>query len=342
MQASLSASPEAAERIFKEFNAKNAAWQKALSVVSSPELRAQAMGLKPDPNVYAQRIWPELKNNLDKEWALPYITWLIPNLKSVDAKGLEPIRQCIEGPHLFSGEVGKTVIALATLGGPDAVKLAKTVKEKNPDPRVKGECSLALALMLSGVDDGPQITKERLQLLRDAIIHSLDSKYGDTTVGEIAEEEIYRIQHLSKGRTAPELVGVDEQGAAMKLSDYRGKVVILTFWSSSDAEYAKTIELLRGMKDALAKQEIETIGVNTDTLEKLRELAGSGAVTWKNFSDPKGATLQLYRINNMPTTYVLDKKGAIVYSGVPGSFAEMAAIGLVNEKAAVKEIRLDQ
>jgi cytochrome oxidase Cu insertion factor (SCO1/SenC/PrrC family) len=38
---------------------------------------------------------------------------------------------------------------------------------------------------------------------------------------------------LRDGRPAPEIEGVDAQGRAFRLSDYRGKVVLLHFWRES-------------------------------------------------------------------------------------------------------------
>jgi cytochrome oxidase Cu insertion factor (SCO1/SenC/PrrC family) len=35
---------------------------------------------------------------------------------------------------------------------------------------------------------------------------------------------------VTEGKRAPEIVGVDADGVSFKLSDYRGKVVLLDFW----------------------------------------------------------------------------------------------------------------
>jgi cytochrome oxidase Cu insertion factor (SCO1/SenC/PrrC family) len=37
---------------------------------------------------------------------------------------------------------------------------------------------------------------------------------------------------LGKGQVAPEIVGIDADGQRFKLSDYRGKVVVLDFWAT--------------------------------------------------------------------------------------------------------------
>ena len=40
-----------------------------------------------------------------------------------------------------------------------------------------------------------------------------------------------QIRHLAVGKAAQEIEGVDQDGQQFKLSDYRGKVVLLYFWS---------------------------------------------------------------------------------------------------------------
>ena len=50
------------------------------------------------------------------------------------------------------------------------------------------------------------------------------------TVAEKAKVELFEIRHLSVGKIAPEIEGQDQNGRPLKLSDYRGKVVLLYFW----------------------------------------------------------------------------------------------------------------
>jgi len=54
---------------------------------------------------------------------------------------------------------------------------------------------------------------------------------GGKTVAEQADAELFAIRHLSVGHQAPDIEGEDQDGRRFKLSDYRGKVVMLDFWS---------------------------------------------------------------------------------------------------------------
>jgi hypothetical protein len=55
-------------------------------------------------------------------------------------------------------------------------------------------------------------------------------QYGKRTYGEAATAALYELRNLAVGKTAPEIEGVDVDGVTFKLSDYRGKVVMLDFW----------------------------------------------------------------------------------------------------------------
>jgi hypothetical protein len=52
----------------------------------------------------------------------------------------------------------------------------------------------------------------------------------ETTLGKRATTGLYEIHNLSVGKTTPEIEGVDLDSVSFKLSEYRGKVVLLDFW----------------------------------------------------------------------------------------------------------------
>jgi cytochrome oxidase Cu insertion factor (SCO1/SenC/PrrC family) len=52
-----------------------------------------------------------------------------------------------------------------------------------------------------------------------------------STVGEKAKAELSEIRNLAVGKQATEIEGEDQDGRRFKLSDVRGKVVLIDFWS---------------------------------------------------------------------------------------------------------------
>jgi hypothetical protein len=72
----------------------------------------------------------------------------------------------------------------------------------------------------------------------EAVFEQAARKFGDVkmpdgqgTVGEKAEADLFEMRHLVVGKEAPDIEGEDQEGQKLKLSDYRGKVVLLDFWS---------------------------------------------------------------------------------------------------------------
>ena len=70
----------------------------------------------------------------------------------------------------------------------------------------------------------------------EAVFEQAAEKYGDVkldseTIADRAKAELFEIRHLSVGKEAQEIEGEDQDGKQFKLSDYRGKVVLLDFWS---------------------------------------------------------------------------------------------------------------
>ena len=71
----------------------------------------------------------------------------------------------------------------------------------------------------------------------EAVLMKVVSDYGDVkiyggrmTAGSKAEGNLFEARNLSIGKTAPDIEGEDIDGVVFKLSDYRGKVVVLDFW----------------------------------------------------------------------------------------------------------------
>ena len=52
------------------------------------------------------------------------------------------------------------------------------------------------------------------------------------TLGQQAEARLDDMLNLAVGKPAPEIEGVDMDGKPLKLSDHKGKVVVLVFWGT--------------------------------------------------------------------------------------------------------------
>ncbi len=163
--------------------------------------------------------------------------------------------------HLGSENLGETCKRAQYGFRQECETFLRTVLEKNPHREVQAQACLRLALFLKGrldrldlLKEQPEVTrryeglygKEYLDGLRrqdrakavaevEAILEQAAEKYGDVkmvagTVGDSARTELFGIRHLAVGQSAPDIEGLDQDGVRFKLSDYRGKVVLLYFW----------------------------------------------------------------------------------------------------------------
>jgi hypothetical protein len=78
--------------------------------------------------------------------------------------------------------------------------------------------------------DPAKLEERAIQLFQQAAAQYGSDKLLSGTVAENAERAIFEMQHLGIGKAAPDVEGEDIDGSKFKLSDYRGKVVVLDFW----------------------------------------------------------------------------------------------------------------
>jgi hypothetical protein len=106
----------------------------------------------------------------------------------------------------------------------------RAVLEKNPHHEVQGYACFVLTRLLKGRAGKAEGEIERL-------LERVATEYADLKepnyqrpLGEIAKGELFEIKHLAIGKLVPDIEGEDLDGKKFKLSDYRGKVVLLDFW----------------------------------------------------------------------------------------------------------------
>lgn len=330
-----------ATKIQQQWQEAIQAWAKQATDANTPEQRENSINSRPDAASYADKMWHCIATSLDKEWTLEPAAWLLvmvqelPPTQSTTQVAwndrTEAIRKAIIAHHLNSTLLTPVCMALARLADPHSLSILEKIEKSNPDPRVQGVAALGASIIIKGLGDDPELMRKRLTYLRKAIIESADVQIGQTTVANLAENELYQIRFLSKGRIAPDIQSTDSAKHPIRLSDFKGKVVVLVFWSSTIPQYQHTLAFTSEMVRKFSGKPIEVIGVNHDPLTKLRAMVSDETVTWRNFSDPDKELAQQYRIGVWPTVYVLDGQRRIQYAGTLGTFAELTAEALASE-----------
>jgi len=341
-------SPGEAAQIRKELTLANEAWELKLKVAPSEEAQRELWKQRPNLGDSARRMWGCLKPSLAEDWTIDPAAWLIrlaPRVVETKPDGTTApamteavtiIRKSIEERHLLSPKLAPMCLALVASADPQALALLEKIESKNPDPKIQGIAALGQAILLRNLGDEGDVIRKRLTLLRKAIINSATEEIDGTSVASLAEDELYIIRYLTKGREAPELEGVDSANRPIKLSDYKGKVVVLLFWASNMPEAERTLEFCSSLEQKFAGKPFALVGVNADPVATLRTMQTreTGRITWPNFSDPGGQVARQFRVGERPLVYVLDAERKIHFFGAPGSFVELTASAILTEKKA--------
>lgn len=140
------------------------------------------------------------------------------------------------------------------------------------------------------------------------------------------QNHVQKEHALPVGMIAPEIAFTRlADGAPGKLADHRGKVVVLEFWASwcgpCQEPMTKLQELLAKHPEWRNRAEVLTISVD-DTLEQARtHVAKRGWTTtthiWAGEGAFKSAAALPFRLQGVPTLYIIDPKGKIVAAGHP-------------------------
>ncbi len=318
-------------------------WALDMRTATTPDERAKTLGSRPDATAAARKMWDQIGASLGEEWTIEPAAWFLrttqglitanPNGSTAPtfAKENDAIRKAIESYHLNSGKLVPICLAFVGNQDPRSLAILEKIQASHPDKKIQGVAALCAAMQLKTIGDDPELMKKRLTYLRKAIIQSSDIDLNGTTVAKIAEDELYIIRYLTKGRVAPDLTGVDSANRPLSLSANKNKVIVLLFWSISDPDATRVIEITAAMEKKFRGRPFAIIGVNHDPAEKLRALQADGTVTWQNFSDPENKLAGEYRVGSWPLVYVLDGERKIHYAGAPGSFVELTAEALVGE-----------
>ena len=145
-------------------------------------------------------------------------------------------------PQMKADKLTQLCQRLGQSGDCGAEPLLRMLLEKDTRRDVQGVACLALAQSLKALADGFPESKandaDKMLKESEALFERVTTKYADVKaprggkIGEKAESNLYEVRHLSIGREAPEIAGEDADSKKFKLSDYRGKVVLLDFWGN--------------------------------------------------------------------------------------------------------------
>jgi len=263
--------------------------------------------LKPDNRLIL------LGNDPASPEALESAVWII--LNTPDGTEVGKAAEAILNFHTTDTNLIPLCLGLERLRPSCATNLLAAILQDNPSVGIRGNACFALATILkSQAKYGTNLvaTAEAVKQYERIINEFSAVKQRGDSLAELAKPELYELQRLTIGKPAPDTSGVDMDGNPLKLSDYRGQVTVIVFWSAQFSEVTQ----FRKLKEEMAGKPFALIGVNSDEEYSVHPDIVE-KVNWPSFRDGRdGLIAKLWNSHCWPDIWVLDRQGIIRYRGL--------------------------
>lgn len=178
----------------------------------------------PAPERYAPRFWQLVQSDPSDPAAVEALIWLAT--RAYQTKEAGQALAVLARDHAASSQVA-VVCNFAPYIAESSQEFLQAVLEKNPSREIQAQACQSL-YRLSLIAD-PAEADKYLDRLAEGF-GELSSSRGRGTIAEFVKAEREHNQTFGIGKVAPETEGEDIDGTPFKLSDYRGKVVVIDFW----------------------------------------------------------------------------------------------------------------
>ena len=230
---------------------------------------------------------------------------------------------------------------------PDGASILEKIATKTDDRNLAGLAWYAITETLQQQSGEVGIKQaEELNKRTEMIYEKLAKDYADVpmangrgTIGSTIKAALFELQNLSIGKVAPEVLCLNIDGDIEdKLSNYKGKVVVLDIWATWCGPCKAMIPHEREMNEKLKGKPFAFISISgDDSKETLTSFLEKEKMPWVHwFADRKGI-LKDWNIRFYPTMYILDHKGVIRAKGLRGEELEKKVNELVVEAEKAKK-----
>jgi peroxiredoxin len=119
------------------------------------------------------------------------------------------------------------------------------------------------------------------------------------------------------GKEAPDFVLRGLDGRNLRLSEFRGQVVLVNFWTRSDGDSRQQMPQLDRINITYQRAGLVVLGVSVDEdLRRAKEFAAAMSVTYPILFDTGTGIGKDYLLQKMPMTILVDRAGIVRYSAV--------------------------
>ena len=221
-----------------EANAASLAWGERIAALR----KAEQAGGAPVPAkawdsplvAFVGRFEAAARDYAGKPEAIPFLKWVTKNAMPMQGAGRKSAKAALHElvtTHRASDSLEELSWALGRLvyffGADEGLAIAAALEQESPNAKVR---TWAVFSRTSGALENDPVDSDSY---RDALkeLRAALAKVELPMLEQEVENRVAVRAKFSLGMVAPDIDGVDLQGEAFKLSDYRGKVVLVDFWA---------------------------------------------------------------------------------------------------------------
>jgi peroxiredoxin len=208
-------------------------------------------------------------------------------------------------PHLIAalGEGGSDAFFQPVLGVKDGYYARPTDQLNAVDHKAKAALPGLLKHAVALLEKMP--TPKRAAALP---AEDKPARFADASMG---------LKPFAGNPAPPPLQLVDMAGETERLTDYRGKVLVVSFWATWCPPCVRELPSMNRLKQSLKGAPFEILGVNAgDSKAKIAAFLQEHKLHFKVLQDPDKSAFADWKVYVVPSNFVIDAQGRIRYGSV--------------------------
>jgi len=136
------------------------------------------------------------------------------------------------------------------------------------------------------------------------------------------KEETAVVAEVRETKPVPDITVNSLKNVPLKLSQLKGKVVLLNFWATWCPPCRGEIPSMMKLNSAMAGKPFQMVAVSIDEggVPEIESFFKSSGFSLPTYIDPSGSAVKTYGITGVPESFLIDKNGILVKK-VIGPFA---------------------
>ncbi len=167
-----------------------------------------------------------------------------------------------------------------------------------------------------------------------SVLDLLDASLAGNKYYDILADRKASLESVSIGKVAPDITLNDPEGNPVKISDFRGKYILLDFWASWCGPCRRENPNVVAMYNEYKDKNFDILGISLDKdKDKWLQAIEDDGLIWNHVSDLKywdSEAAKLYAVSAIPHTILLDPDGKIIAKNLRGEELEQKLADLLN------------